>query len=634
MILRRNCRRSPCSHGKKIYPSRLTSSLIGCSVKYCGQVWAEEKRKRPGLVTGVSGGHIQITWKGSTKPTTYPLMIKNKDAQMETCFQYFCIDSDGCPNCQSSPCRTGTAYEAFREVDLGLRLLYVGPDRSVLGWVGEVQGALDNFLIIKWINNSKNSKYKVKDSNGKFLFEILCNHISQSDKKDLKTETEGFKDYAEDEDDTEEAFVLLSDPTAKILDVDLDTELCRHCQVNVSQCLNGKQLLYYHEQNVGKQVKYCGSFDGTLRGRVGVIEGFLTGCLAIVWQGQTEASLYPLLIPRPDSSGLVSYRDQQAVEHQFQFCCLVDESSISNHQLSSEALSQSNLKWFLLKLEMYQVLPLSQFDYDRDGPRCENCGTLQSRCLHGQYLINLTDVKVGLSLKFVGQNDNFHGNIGKVSEVKRGHFRLNWSNQECNSNRNLSVTSADKSGTHLLQFKFHCVRREETTHGNEEPSKKEVKTFVVQRLPILQCWRVIQHKETKDKHKIIFTVSKQITLCGVGINLASPVTRVSMTVCRKSVESPSPWSDTLAGAMFSNVEAGYKPLYFQKPVKVLPTETYMVVVSFNGGSSYFYSGGLECVKANTDGGQSVIFKFESDGDDQQINVVEEGVIPSIYFNTL
>ena len=74
--------------------------------------------------------------------------------------------------------------------------------------------------------------------------------------------------------------------------------------------------------------------------------------------------------------------------------------------------------------------------------------------------------------------------------------------------------------------------------------------------------------------------------------------------------------------------------YFQKPVKVLPTETYMVVVSFNGGSSYLYSGGLECVKANTDGGQSVIFKFESDGDDQQINVMEEGVIPSIYFNTL
>ena len=129
------------------------------------------------------------------------------------------------------------------------------------------------------------------------------------------------------------------------------------------------------------------------------------------------------------------------------------------------------MRWFLLKLEMYRALPLLA---DTEEERCVNCGAGLARCLHGRYLLNCEDLKVGACLEFVGQIENLQGQTGIVSDVKKGYFKIHWTNQESKSSKAWRVTCPDGAGSFLLQFKFHCAVPPDTTEclSNEFPSDK------------------------------------------------------------------------------------------------------------------------------------------------------------------
>ena len=576
-------------------------------MKYCGTEWSQANRNRVGEVVAMFEDKIMIKWGEEEKAKLYPMMVKN-----ESQFQFHCRDP---PPTEVASRGVRTNYERFQAGDEGLRVEYVGPDKSITGWVGTVQSAQGADLTVRWVRNNKESSYRFTDSRGNCVFKIVRNEGKIKDEENVK------EDFGEDE-EIEEPLVLLSDPHAEILDVDLDTEDCPNCKLNISKCLNGKLMLYYHEQNRGKRIKYCGNYDGNLKGRTGVVSGFVDGCIALVWSGETEQDLYPLLIPGQD--GRVSYQDQE-VEYQFQFCC-----TPSSQQLSAEAKTQSEARWFVLKLQMYQVLALPHYTSPTDGADCENCRASHSRCLHGQILLSSSDARLGLGLQYVGQNEKYFGQLGTVSELKKGHFKVRWDSEDCNSNRNFFVTAADKNGTHHLQFKYHCHGSHCSTGTSSEENSPEL--VEVKRLPVLHQSIIVQHKVTKDKHKIIFSVSEKIHLHGVGLDLCSSPTKVTVTVCRKSEDGPSVWSETMAGEVFSDLQPGHRQMMFKKPIELSEIETYLLAVSFFGGSSYLSSGGLEFVEADVRRGRSILFKFESEDNDQQVTDVEKGVIPSIYFS--
>ena len=473
------CKMTPCSHGKKIDSDQLKKSLIGCSVKYCGTAWSREKRNTVGVVADISDGKIHIKWAGKTKQKVYPIFRKTPENKVEVSFQLYCRASYECSNCKAWPCLHWTDYEEFKDGDQGLTVEYVGPDKSIRNWVGVVEGTHQSSVVLTWRKNKKNSRYKLRDNTGRSLFRISCDNpgSNEGNEEEPRLEDERFRTDQDDKENSEEQLILLSDPKAEILDVDMDpdsdsetdNDICTHCGLNNSKCLDGKPVTYYREQNIDKRIKYVGSFDPHLQGRIGVIKGNMNGCIAIVWLGETQQTLYPLLIPKTDQGGTVDYHQQPVVEYQFKFCCHLGETSNSTHQQNSE----SDMRWFLLKLEMYRALPLLA-DLDTGEERCVNCGAGLARCLHGRYLLNCEDLKVGACLEFVGQIENLQGQAGIVSDVKKGYFKIHWTNQESKSSKAWRVTCPDGAGSFLLQFKFQCVVPPDTTEclSNEFPSDK------------------------------------------------------------------------------------------------------------------------------------------------------------------
>ena len=115
------------------------------------------------------------------------------------------------------------------------------------------------------------------------------------------------------------------------------------------------------------------------------------------------------------------------------------------------------MSWFLLKVQMYQALPcLADLETNCGDERCGNCGAGHSRCLHGRYLLNFEDLEVGACLKYVGQKEDLQGETGIVCDVKRGYFKMIWTNHDSKSSKPWRVTAPDGDGSFILQFKFHC----------------------------------------------------------------------------------------------------------------------------------------------------------------------------------
>ena len=140
------------------------------------------------------------------------------------------------------------------------------------------------------------------------------------------------------------------------------------------------------------------------------------------------------------------------------------------------------MRWFLLKLEMYRALPLLA---DTEEERCVNCGAGLARCLHGRYLLNFEDLEVGACLKYVGQKEDLQGETGIVCDVKRGYFKMIWTNHGSKSSKPWRVTAPDGDGSFILQFKFHCQVPADAAEGllheihseNTEPAHEEGKTY-------------------------------------------------------------------------------------------------------------------------------------------------------------
>ena len=149
-------------------------------------------------------------------------------------------------------------------------------------------------------------------------------------------------------------------------------------------------------------------------------------------------------------------------------------------------------------------------------------------------------------------------------------------------------------------------------------------TFSFNRLQT-QLSTTIKHGEN-EKHRIIFTVSKKIQFCGVGLQQNDVSTKIFMMLLRKGPIGPDYWNKTLASQAFGYPSGS---IQFPRPVPLLPGETYLILVSFYGGQSFLSSDGLESVNAVIDAENQVLFKFETfKGGDES---VERGVIRKFFF---
>ena len=510
------------------FVTHFSESIKGKRVRYCGETgvgknWSEERKKRVGIIEGFQDGYLKLKWEGEQNVKKFLLVIQ-REVGPEYQFKFsdnhqkkeFESLEEKCSNCQSSQCRSGSDYEGFEEGDAGMSLRYVGPDKTIKNKVGVVQSGGKFFvkegfrsvLSVRWDSNqTKISSYRVKRGISQFNFKIYCDKKSEEekDKKELKGDEEF---QSEDEEDPEEPLILLSDPTAEIMDIeneegemaggikdvsddddgghhsnpsylhedmkqysqeslislpnvplalkktnnpDVDIEekpKCPQCTKKISKCRNGKFITFYNENLIGKRLKFWGNFDEDLKGVTGTIKGFLNGCFVIIWDGETQKRSYPYFIQKSDD------RDG-TVEYQFQYHCVSGGArTFPTEQEGTEPLS--HMKWLSLKAVMACRLPHIEFDTDSGEEKCNNCGAAKSRCFHDQYLLSAEDAAVSVILKFVGDKESLHGVIGCVYEVQHGYFKLNWE-KDCSNKSSFNVTSSAGDGSGQLLFKFHCI---------------------------------------------------------------------------------------------------------------------------------------------------------------------------------
>jgi len=149
------------------------------------------------------------------------------------------------------------------------------------------------------------------------------------------------------------------------------------------------------------------------------------------------------------------------------------------------------------------------------------------------------------------------------------------------------------------------------------------------------CFHV--HEAEADKHRIIFIVDQDILLYGVGLSLKSSPNKVILTL---QVQSDSDsvhgeWNKIVRHVVFQkdDVSVDSDVLQFPGPVLLSSAESYLLMLSFDGGESYLHRDGKETVTAVIDSQNKVQFKFETYKDDEVTNV-NEGVINKLFFRHL
>ena len=188
------CQDSDCLGGQLV--THFQSSFLGLGVRYCGgqtgvgKTWTEGRRMAVGVLVGYEGEFLKLTWEGEAKVKKF-VLIKQSDAGPEYQFKFCCPEElrtaqGKCSNCQSSQCRSGSDYEGFQEGDQGLTVQYVGPDKSISHWVGEVKGSNKSGLVFTWKGKQKNSSYQLRDKTGRCFFRVFCVGPVKNNKKITK----------------------------------------------------------------------------------------------------------------------------------------------------------------------------------------------------------------------------------------------------------------------------------------------------------------------------------------------------------------------------------------------------------------------------------------------------------------
>ena len=121
----------------------------------------------------------------------------------------------------------------------------------------------------------------------------------------------------------------------------------------------------------------------------------------------------------------------------------------------------------------------------------------------------------------------------------------------------------------------------------------------------------IEHKATGEKHCIVFSVDKNIRLCGVGLQLVSAPKKVIFNLVLKNENSKTKqWQKTVSNQVFKNISQKTKMLMLKKHINLEKGSEYLVMLSYYGGKSYLACGGKDILDVRSDDGANITFSFK------------------------
>ena len=238
-------------------------------------------------------------------------------------------------------------------------------------------------------------------------------------------------------------------------------------------------------------------------------------------------------------------------------------------------------------------------------------------------------ISLGSRVKYCSKHDKRldNGRVGVVKGIFKDHLFLNW---EGSDETATGFISLEKEGILEAQFKYCCKKGKlQKTAIGSKMSSFERMIYSFNRLQSISS-SVVVHKENGDKHRIVFSASRDILLCGVGLQLKSSSTKINLNLSVKSDLNAGKWSKNVGNEVFKDISVTHESLNLKLPFVISSQETYMITLSFYGGESYLSKDGLKSVNAVIDDQNTVTFKFEDYKDDQITNV-RQGVINKLYF---
>ena len=119
---------------------------------------------------------------------------------------------------------------------------------------------------------------------------------------------------------------------------------------------------------------------------------------------------------------------------------------------------------------------------------------------------------------------------------------------------------------------------------------------------------------------------------GVGLQLLDDPNKIVFMMCQKSDSKYGCWNRTIASQVFSSPFSN--AAYLNKPLQLSSAETYMLSLSFYGGSSKVSDDGLEEVNAIIDDKKKIQFLFYPHEGPNENPTVKQGVFDKIYFKLL
>jgi len=505
--------------------------------------------------------------------------------------------------------------------------------------VGKIVNFDEGFVGIQWHGTNKVKRYTFlksddDDDKARFMFRFHCKkdadsteEIKVAENKPVDKSTDEFFDAVEDEDtsisveEEDPEYVMLSSPSAEIVDVEKDnghdqeekiikrrrrklskpdTVTCSYC--HSFPCNNGKFISFHKETLLGCVVAYTG-LDEEYFGCIGTIVAHRKGSFLIRWMGSEDCIQWPIFKLLPETG---------KVNFQFKFYCNKEMIEINGFIQEEEELIEAS---------------------EEAQDKCSNC--ISFPCRDGQYLMDFSEVRTDLRVKYVGNlRLDLVGKDGTVSKVRTTTFNIETFGEKM-SHRLIYYRGDDETGVGELQFLYSCAFNlsEELAEANAF-NQEDQQVFSFSRCVTKTSFFHV-HEAEADKHRIIISVDRDILLYGVGLTLKSSPKKVLLTLQVQSDSVHGEWNKTVRHVAFhkDDVSVDSDVLQFPGPVLLSSAESYLLMLSFDGGESYLYRDGKETVNAVIDSQNKVQFKFATYKDDEVTNV-NEGVINKLFFRHL
>ena len=168
----------------------------------------------------------------------------------------------------------------------------------------------------------------------------------------------------------------------------------------------------------------------------------------------------------------------------------------------------------------------------------------------------------------------------------------------------------DNNCIDFVNGRYSCSIQNQVIANKEYIVKEENDLFSFSRFPT-RSKEEIEHKAKKEKHCIVFSVDKNIRLCGVGLQLVSAPKKVIFNLVLKNEKSKTKqWQKTVSNQVFKNISQKTKMLMLKKHINLEKGSEYLVMLSYYGGKSYLACGGKDILDVRSDDGANITFSFK------------------------